>query len=57
MLNAKVIGRKLMSDGSVSGKANSNPILDTRTYKVEFPDGQTAEVSANIVAEYVVARD
>ena len=26
---AKVIGRKRMLDGSVSGKANTNPILDT----------------------------
>jgi hypothetical protein len=55
MLNAKVIGRKRMSDGSVIGRANSNPILDTRTYDVEFPDGQIAEVSANVIAQNMYA--
>ena len=55
MLNAKVIGRKRMPDGSVIGRANSNPILDTRTYDVEFPDGQTAEVSANVIAQNMYA--
>ena len=28
-----------------------NPILDTCTYEVEFPDGQVAEYSANVIAE------
>ena len=41
-----------MLDGSVAGKqANTNPILDTRTYEVEFQDGQVAEVSANVITQ------
>jgi hypothetical protein len=32
LLNAKVRSRKRGSDGSLLGKANQNPILDTRTY-------------------------
>jgi hypothetical protein len=55
MVSAKVRGRKRMLDGSVAGKANKNPILDTRTYEVEFPDGQVAEVSANVIAQNMYA--
>ncbi|KAI2488761.1 hypothetical protein MHU86_25815 [Fragilaria crotonensis] len=51
MLSAKVRNRKRAIDGSLIGKANSNPILDTRTYEVEFADGQTTELSANVIAQ------
>jgi hypothetical protein len=51
MMNAIVRGRKRQLDGSLRGKANANPILDTRTYDVEFPDGQRAEVAANVIAQ------
>jgi hypothetical protein len=51
LVSAKVCRRKRMLDGSVTGKANKNPILDTRTYEVEFPDGQIAEFSANVIAQ------
>eukprot|EP00978_Attheya_sp_CCMP212_P031627 scaffold120344_cov31-Attheya_sp.AAC.1 len=37
--SGKVVGRKRAADGSVKGNANTNPILDTTTYRVEFPDG------------------
>ena len=30
---------------------HSNPILDTWTYEVKFPDGQVAEYLANIITE------
>ena len=53
---AKVIGRKRESDGTFKGKANHNPILDTRTYEVEFPDGKQAEFSANVIAENMYAQ-
>ena len=55
MVNAKVRGRKRMADGSVVGRANLNPILDTRTYEVEFPDGQIAEMAANVIAQNMYA--
>jgi hypothetical protein len=39
--NGKVTGRKRGLDGVVRGKASANPILDTRTYNVEFTDGRS----------------
>ncbi|KAI2500399.1 Reverse transcriptase (RNA-dependent DNA polymerase) [Fragilaria crotonensis] len=55
MVNAKVRERKRALDGTLIGKANANPILDTRTYDVEFSDGQLAEVSANVIAQNMYA--
>ena len=54
-LTAKVQGRKRGADGSLIGKANQNPILDTRIYNVEFADGQTAELAANVIAQNIYA--
>jgi hypothetical protein len=56
MRNAKVRGRKRQSDGTLLGKAHSNPILDTRTYEVEFADGQKTELAANVIAENMLAQ-
>ena len=47
----KVKARKRDSDGNVTGKADPNPIKDTRTYEVEFPDGEIAELTTNPIAE------
>jgi hypothetical protein len=55
MLSAKVRRRKRTVDGKLTGKANSNPILDTRTYEVEYVDGQTAELAANVIAQNMYA--
>ena len=41
------------TNGNLQGKANINPILDTRTYEVEFPDRRTAEFSANAISEHM----
>ena len=41
------------TNGNLQGKADINPILDTQTYEVEFPDGRTAEFSANVIAEHM----
>ena len=41
------------TNGNLQGRANINPILDTRTYEVEFPDGRTTEFSANVIAEHM----
>ena len=38
-------------DGLPIGTANDNPILDTRVYEVEFPDGYKASLAANAIAE------
>jgi hypothetical protein len=47
----KVIARKHDRDGNPIRRAHSNPILDTRMYEVIFPDGDTAEYTANVIAE------
>jgi hypothetical protein len=55
-VSAKVFARKRDHNGNPIGKANKNPILDTRLYQVIFPDGETAEYSANIIAECLYSR-
>jgi hypothetical protein len=52
----KVTGWKRGLDGVVRGKARANPILDTRTYNVEFPDGCSEEYTANVIAENMYAQ-
>jgi hypothetical protein len=44
------------AEGGLHGTANINPILDTRTYEVEFQDGSAAEYSANVIAENMFAQ-
>ena len=51
MSKAKVTGRKRDADGNPLGRRNANPILDTREYEVEFPDGATDVFTANLIAE------
>ncbi|KAI2491884.1 Reverse transcriptase (RNA-dependent DNA polymerase) [Fragilaria crotonensis] len=51
VVRAKVIGRMHGRDGNPLGMRHSNPILDTREYQVEFPDGSTATYAANVIAE------
>jgi hypothetical protein len=52
----KVIGRKRDANGNPVGRANSNPILDTRVSEVEFPDGSVKDYAANILAEALYAQ-
>ena len=52
----KVINRKRDANGKVIGTANPNPILDTRVYQVEYPDGAVSEFSANIIAENILSQ-
>ena len=51
MQEATIKSRKRNPDGTLRGTASDNPIADTRVYEVEFPDGQYAEYSANVLAE------
>jgi hypothetical protein len=46
-----VIARKHDRDGNPIGRDRANPVLDTRMYEVIFPDGDTAEYTANVIAE------
>ena len=38
------------------GKADNNPILDTRVRHVEFSDGENAELGANTIEESMYAQ-
>jgi hypothetical protein len=52
----KVTGWKRGLDGMARGKASTNPILDTRTYNVEFPDGRSEEYTANVIDKNMYAQ-
>jgi hypothetical protein len=54
--SAKVIQRKRDLDGTVRGRANANPMSDTRTYEIELPDGRSDEYTSNVIAENVYAQ-
>jgi len=43
-------------EGWLYGKKNANPILDTRTYQIEFPDGEVAEYATNVIAVNMYAQ-
>jgi hypothetical protein len=46
----KIIGRKCDENG---GTFHKNPLLITRVYLAEFPNGHTAEFSANVISEAI----
>ncbi len=52
----RVKSRKRDSDGNLFGASDPNPIKDTRTYEVEFPGGEIAELTANAIAEAMYAQ-
>jgi hypothetical protein len=33
------------------GRENENPMLDTRNYEIQFPDGRSDAYTANVIAE------
>ena len=52
--HAVVKRRKRTYDGKeLIGTMNANPLLDTRLYEVEFPDGGVGEYTANVIAESI----
>ena len=53
---AEVKRRAIDRDGKPIGKSNKNPILDTRAYEVEYIDGTTEILPANIIAENILAQ-
>jgi hypothetical protein len=56
MLCGRVVSRKRDRDGNVTGKSHANPLLDSSTYFVEFPDGSELEYAANVIAESMYAQ-
>ena len=51
--HGKVIGRNFDQDGCPVGHENTNPLLNTRVYKVEFQDGYIQEYLANTIAKNI----
>ena len=51
LARGRVMKRARGNDDNVIGRANENPILDTRGYVVEFEDGKQAELYANTIAQ------
>jgi hypothetical protein len=51
LVKGRVILRKRDRDGNPIGRANDNPILDTKSYIVKFDDGDQTELTANMIAE------
>ena len=43
-------------EGNTIGKANSNPILGTRTYVVKFEDGIMSTYSANFISDSMYSK-
>ena len=50
---AKIRNRKRDTSGIPIGEANQNPILDTRIYEVEFPDGRVEEYSTYTIRKSI----
>ena len=47
-----VLNQKRTADGNLlQGKESTNPILETRVYEVQFPDGGISEYTTNIIVE------
>ncbi len=49
MVKGRVTARKRDRDSNPVGRANDNPILDTRSYIVDFDDGDQTELTANMI--------
>ena len=56
MIHATVRRRLNDEEGRPIGKAHSNPLLDSRKYEVEYIDGHVEELTANIIAENLIAQ-
>eukprot|EP00804_Cyclotella_cryptica_P004009 CCRYP_013916-RA/>CCRYP_013916-RA protein AED:0.75 eAED:1.00 QI:0/0/0/0.5/1/1/2/0/263 len=50
---ARILHQKRDADGKVIGTAHHNAALDTHVYQIRFPDKQTEELAANVIAEAV----
>ena len=53
-LMAKV--RKKVVSSDANDGSNYNPILDSSVYEVQFSDGTTDEVAANVIAECMLSQ-
>ena len=56
MTRGHVTARKRDADGNPKGRANSNPIINTREYLVTFDNGDVTKLTANLIAESMYAQ-
>jgi hypothetical protein len=56
MMHAKVVRRSQDPDRQFIGVANANPLLDSWNYEVEYSDGNVENLTANIIAENLIAQ-
>ncbi len=56
MMSGTVRARKRDLDGNPIGCRSDNPILDTRLYDIEFPDGEVTPLTANAIAQAMYAQ-
>ena len=56
MLRATVKRRLTDEEEHPVGKANANLLLDSRMYAVEYADGHYKELTANVIAENLLAQ-
>ena len=52
----RVKGRKYNTGGSIIGNYNSNPIIDTFIFDVEYPDGRIDTFTTNVIVESIYAQ-
>ena len=52
----KVTKRLRDAEGRPIGTANEHPLLDTREYEVEFMDGHTEAIAANLIAQHLYSQ-
>ena len=52
----QVTRQKRDADGNPIGQSHTNPVLDTRSYIVEFDDNNQTELTANLIAESMYAQ-
>jgi hypothetical protein len=56
LLHATVRKRVRDQDGIPVGVSHTNPLLDSRKYEVEYVDGHVEELTANLIAENLIAQ-
>ena len=52
----RVTKRLRDAEGRPIGVANKNPMLDTREYEVEFRDGRSEALTANLIAQHLYSK-
>jgi hypothetical protein len=53
LVRASVIEQKRDVNGNLIGNYNSNPVLNTRIYIAEFPEGRISEYAANLISNAI----